>query len=94
MLGVVFALTRLRQYTFGRHVKIITDHKPLESLNNKKLKLCVHHDFNACCFAYRNMTFNIKYRPGTKIPIPDCLSRLIPLHKSDPAISGMNIECQ
>ena len=35
--------------------------------------------------------FNIKYGPGTKIPIPDCLSRLIPLHKSDPAISGMNI---
>ena len=55
MLGVVFALTRLRQYKFERHVTIITDHKPLESLNNKNLNM-FHHDFNACCFAYRNMT--------------------------------------
>ena len=91
MLGVVFALTRLRQYTFGRHVTIITDHKPFESLkNNKNLNMC---PLRLQCMLLRiqEYDFNIKYRPGTKIHIPDCLSRLIPLHKSDPAISGMNI---
>ena len=35
--------------------------------------------------------FNIQYRPGAKIPIPNCLSQLIPPHKSAPSISGMNI---
>ena len=90
MLGVVFALTRLRQYTFGRHVTIITDHKPLESLNNKNLNMCPPR-LQRMLLRIQEYDFNIKYRPGTKIPIPDCLSRLIPLHKSDPAISGMNI---
>ena len=90
MLGVVFALTRLRQYTFGRHVTIITDHKPLESLNNKNLNMCPPR-LQRMLVRIQEYDFNIKYRPGTKIPIPDCLSRLIPLHKSDPSISGMNI---
>ena len=90
MLGVVFALTRLRKYTFGRHVTIITDHKPLESLNNKNLNMCPPR-LQRMLLRIQEYDFNIKYRPGTKIPIPDCLSRLIPLHKSDPAISGMNI---
>ena len=90
MLGVVFALTRLRQYTFGRHVTIITDHTPLESLNNQNRNMCpprLQHML-LCIHEY---DFNNQYRPGTKLPIPDCLSRLIPLHKSDSVISGMNI---
>ena len=35
MLGVVFALTRFHQYTYGRAVTVVTDHKPLGSLNNQ-----------------------------------------------------------
>ena len=29
MLGVVFALCRFHQYTYGRPVEVISDHKPL-----------------------------------------------------------------
>ena len=90
MIGVVFALTRLRQYTFGRHVTIITDHTPLESFNNKILNMCPPR-LQRMLLRIQEYDFNIQYRPGTKISIPDCLSRLIPLHKSDPAIFGMNI---
>ena len=39
MLRVVFALTRVHQYSFGRHVTVISDHKPLEPLNLKNLNL-------------------------------------------------------
>ena len=34
--------------------------------------------------------YDIQYRPANKIPVPDCLSRLIQNH-SDSAISGMNV---
>ena len=91
MLGVVFALTILHQYTFGRHVTIITYHKTIRVFKTiQKLNMCPPR-FQRTLFRIQEYDFNIQYRPGTKIPIPDCLSRLIPLHKSDPAISGINI---
>ena len=37
MLGVVFALCRFHQYTYSRPVEVISDHKPLESINRKPL---------------------------------------------------------
>ena len=37
MLGIVFALEKWNQYTFGREVIIYTDHKPLESICCKPL---------------------------------------------------------
>lgn len=37
MLAVVFALGKFHQYTFGRHTRIITDHKPLQSISGKQL---------------------------------------------------------
>ena len=40
MLGVVLALTRLHQYTFGHHITVISDRKPLESISSKNLNMC------------------------------------------------------
>ncbi|KAK2564108.1 Retrovirus-related Pol polyprotein from transposon 412 [Acropora cervicornis] len=37
MLAIVFSLEKFNQYTFGRHVKIQSDHKPLESILKKPL---------------------------------------------------------
>ena len=37
MLGIVFTLERFNQYTFGRHVHIESDHKPLEMILQKSL---------------------------------------------------------
>ena len=37
MLAIVFSLEKFDQYTFGRHVKIQSDHKPLESILKKPL---------------------------------------------------------
>ena len=36
-------------------------------------------------------TFTIVYRPGSKIPVPDCPSRLIH-NRQDPEIPGMHIQ--
>ena len=32
MLGVVFVITRFRQYVLGRHIQAFTDHKPLVNI--------------------------------------------------------------
>ena len=37
MLAIVFALEKFNQYTFGRHTKIQSDHKPLETILKKPL---------------------------------------------------------
>ena len=37
MLAIVFALEKFHQYTFGRHVRVQSDHKPLESIITKPL---------------------------------------------------------
>ena len=37
MLAIVFVLERFNQYTFGRHVYIEGDHKPLEMILQKPL---------------------------------------------------------
>ena len=37
MLAVVFGLTKFHQYTFGRMTKVMSDHKPLQSIIRKPL---------------------------------------------------------
>ena len=90
MLGVVFALTRLHQYSFGRHVTVISDHKPLESLNLKNLNLCPPR-LQRMLLRIQEYDYDIVYRPGPKIPVPDCLSRLVPSSRCDPDVPGMDI---
>ena len=90
MLGVVFALTRLHQYSFGRHVTVISDHKPLESLDLKNLNLCPPR-LQRMLLRIQEYDYDIVYRPGPKIPVPDCLSRLVPSSRCDPDVPGMDI---
>ena len=37
MLAFLFSLEKFNQYTFGRHVRVSSDHKPLESILSKPL---------------------------------------------------------
>ena len=62
MLGVVFVLTRLHQYSFGRHVTVISDHKPLESLNLKNLNLCPPR-LQRMLLRIQDYDYDIVYRP-------------------------------
>ena len=90
MLGVVFALTRFHQYTYGRAVTVVTDHKPLESLNKRNINDCPAR-LQRMLLRLQCYTYTIVYRPGSKIPVPDCLSRLIH-NRQDPEIPGMHIQ--
>ncbi len=89
-LGVVFALTKFHQYTFGRHVTVITDHKPLEVIFKKSLA-DVPPRLQRMILRVQPYDFTIKYCPGKDIPVPDCLSRLIPTTRNDMPIDGMTV---
>ena len=76
MLGVVFALARFHQYTYGRVVTVVTDHKALESLTKRNTNNCP-----ACLqrmlLRLQCYTYTIVYILGSKIHVPDCMACLI-----------------
>ena len=91
MLGVVFALCRFHQYTYGRPVEVISDHKPLESINRKPLSEAPPR-LQRMLLKIQQYNYKIIYQPGRTIPVPDCLSRLIDTSRQDPEVPGMHIK--
>jgi hypothetical protein len=43
MLAIVYSLEKINQYVFGKHVKIQSDHKPLELILQKPLASAPRH---------------------------------------------------
>ena len=74
MGAVLFGLNKFRQYTFGRKVTVITDHKPLETISKKPLSKSPKRLQN---MLLRAMEYNytIVYRRGKSMYISDALSR-------------------
>ena len=90
MLGVTFALNRLHQYTYGRPVTVITDHKPLEAISRKPLSEAPPR-LQRMLLEIQKYDYTITYTPAKNIPIPDCLSRLIPEDRPDRDVAGMDV---
>ena len=90
MLGVVFALVRFHQYSYGRKVTVISDHKPLESIYKKPLGDAPPR-LQRMLLKIQQYDYEIIYSPGSHIPVPDCLSRLIDTHRVDPEVTDMKI---
>ena len=59
------ALTRFRQYTYGRAVTVVTDHTPLESLNKRNINDCPAR-LQRMLLILQCYTYTIVYRPGSK----------------------------
>ena len=73
LLGLLFAVTHFKHFTYGRPVHVITDHKPLVSLFKKSLvdasprltrMLIQLLDFSLC----------VIYQPGVKMHLSDAIS--------------------
>ena len=79
MLAVTYGLEKFHHYTFGRQVFVVTDHKPLVSISNKPLSKAPKRLQNLLMRAQR-YTFELRWSPGTEIPVADVLSRA-PLQK-------------
>ena len=73
-MAIIFAWEKFHRYVYSQPVKIVTDHKPLESLTKKNLNQ-VCRGLQRMLLRLQRYSFNISYRPGPKIPVPDALSR-------------------
>ena len=74
MLAVTFGLQKFHHYTFGRTVHVVTDHKPLVAIASKPLSNAPKRLQN---MLLRAQLYNVqlRYEPGTSIPVADALSR-------------------
>ena len=74
MLAIVYGLEKFHHYTFGRQIKIITDHKPLVSIVCKPLASAPKR-LQSMILRTQRYSFTLEYRSGKEIPIADALSR-------------------
>ena len=74
MLAIVFALEKFNQYTFGRHVRVSSDHKPLESILSKPLAVAPRR-LQGMMMRLQKYTFEVTYEHGKNMHLADTLSR-------------------
>ena len=74
MLAIVFALEKFNQYAYGRHVRIQSDHKPLESILKKALA-CVPRRLQGMMMRLQKYDYEVRYERGTNLHLADTLSR-------------------
>ena len=76
-LAIIFAIKKFHQYIFGRHVTIVTDHKPLlrilsEEKGIPQLDASRLQRWTILLLGYNH---TLKYKTGTSNSNADCLSR-------------------
>ena len=74
MLAIVFSLEKFHQYTYGRHVKIQSDHKPLESILLKPLA-CAPRRLKGMMLRLQKYDYEVRYERGENLHLADTLSR-------------------
>lgn len=74
MLAVTFGLKKFHQFTYGRPVNVITDHKPLVSISKKPLCKAPKR-LQSMFLKAQEYDYELSYLPGSELVISDCLSR-------------------
>ena len=75
LLAIVYGIQRFHTYLYGRHFKVITDHKPLEMIMQKPL-VSAPPRLQRMLLKIQGYNFELEYRPGKELVIADALSRL------------------
>uniref|UniRef100_A0A7I5EEM7 RT_RNaseH domain-containing protein n=1 Tax=Haemonchus contortus TaxID=6289 RepID=A0A7I5EEM7_HAECO len=78
-LAITFALRKFHRYIYGRHFKLLTDHKPLLAIFGSKKGVPVYtaNQLQRWALIVKNYDFTIEYRSTTNFGQADALSRLI-----------------
>ena len=87
MLAVVFALEKWHQFTYGRLVKVYTDHKPLVNITKAPRRL------QGMLLRSLNYNIEVEYVPGSQQYLADMMSRsFLPLndHESQVEFETVN----
>jgi hypothetical protein len=75
LLAVCFEIDRFKTYLYGRHFKVITDHKSLVMIVSKNLTAAPPR-LQRMLLLLQGYSFTIEYRPGKDVGLVDSLSRL------------------
>ena len=75
LLAVLFGCDRFDVFTFGRLIKIESDHKPLQSIVKKPIALAPKR-LQRMLLRLQRYSFELVYRKGSEMYIADTLSRL------------------
>lgn len=74
-LAVKFGLQKFEFYLMGRHTIVETDHAPLEHIFKKNISEASPRIQRMIMWCLR-FDVTVKYKPGSKIPVADALSRV------------------
>ena len=75
LLGLLFAITHFKHFTYGRLVHVITDHKPLVSSFRKSL-VDSSPRLTRMLIQLLDYTLCVRYQPGAQMHLSDAISRL------------------
>ena len=75
LLGLLFAITHFKHFTYGRLVHVITDHKPLVSLFRKSL-VDTAPRLTRMLVQLLDYSLDVTYQPGANMHLSDAISRL------------------
>ena len=74
LLAVVFTFNKFHQYTYGKEVRVESDHKPLEAITKKRLAAAPPR-LQRMLLQLQRYTFTLTYKPGKDMTLADALSR-------------------
>ena len=81
LLAIVFSVEKFHQYTFGRPVKVQSDHKPLEAILQKPLSSAPKR-LQGMMLRLQGYDISVTYKKGKEMLLADTLSRGWPDEKS------------
>jgi hypothetical protein len=93
MMALVYGLEKNHQFTYGRHVKAYTDHKPLVAILSKPLSRAPRR-LQSFILRTQRYDFTLEFRPGNSIPVADALSRAPlegPVDESAHSVSNVSL---
>ncbi|CAC5406110.1 unnamed protein product [Mytilus coruscus] len=74
LLAILFGLERFHHYTYGKHVLVESDHKPLKAIVKKPLANTPPR-LQRMLLRLRTYDFSVNYKSGKLMFVPDMLSR-------------------
>ncbi len=88
MLGVVHGLQKFHHFVYGRPVRVLTDHKPLEAIATKNL---ANAPPRIARMLIKIQQYNVKitYKPASEVIVADAISRIS--RGTTDAIEGLDI---
>ena len=90
LYAILFGCKRFHQYAYGRDVKVLTDHKPLEAIAKKPLASAPPR-LQRMLLQLQNYRLRIQHIPGKDIPTADALSRTYLPAQADDCKADLNV---